>query len=104
MTIATDPGYDLATVQRARGDSPLEVRQGLATTYHWAARAQPALDVALAADGRPARTVTALLAGQGPGQRAAWRALLDDAQQALDRPPGLGAVALIASDRHGTAA
>ena len=100
MTISTDKGYDLATVQQARGDSPLEVRQGLATSHHWGARAQDGLEVALAADGRPTRTVLDLLGSLGPGQRAAWRALLEDAQQALDRPSGLGAVALVSSPRH----
>jgi hypothetical protein len=104
MTITTDARYDLATLQRARGDSPLEVRQGLATAYHWTARAEPSLDVALAADGRPARTMTAVLSGLGPGQRAAWRALLEDAQQALDRPTGLGTVPLAINQRHSTRA
>jgi hypothetical protein len=103
MTITTDRGYDLATLQRARGDSPLEVRQGQATTYHWAARAEPHLDLALAADGRPARTVTALLSGLGPGQRAALRALLEDAASHLDRSAGLGAATLALSERHSTA-
>jgi hypothetical protein len=104
MTITTDQGYDLATLQHARGDSPLEVRQGLATTYHWVARAEPRLDLALAADGRPARTMTAVLSGLGPGQRAALRALLEDAAYHLDRPPGLGAAPLAVSERHSTAA
>ena len=91
MTITTDQGYDLATLQQARGDSPLEVRQGLATTYHWVARAEPHLDLAVTDDGRPARTMTAVLNGLGPGQRAALRALLEDAAAHVDRSPGLGA-------------
>ena len=104
MTITTDARYDLAILQRARGDSPLEVRQGLAMTYHWAARAEEGVDLALAADGRPARTVLDRLAGLGPGQRAALRALLADAQEHLDRPTGLAAVPLAVSPRHSTAA
>jgi hypothetical protein len=104
MTTTIGSAYDLATLQRARGDSPLEVRQGLATTYHWVARAEPHLDLALAADGRPARTMTAVLNGLGPGQRAALRALLEDAASHLDRSPGLGAVPLANCPRHSTAA
>ena len=96
--------YDLAALQQARGDVPLEVRQGLATTYHWVARAEEGVAMALAADGHPARTVLDRLGGLGPGQRAAWRALVEDAQQALDRRPALGAVALLASPRHTTRA
>ena len=80
------------------------MRHGLATTHQWGARAEDGLEVALAADGRPARTVLDRLGGVGPGQRAAWRALLEDARQALDRPPGLAVVALVASTRHGTGA
>ncbi len=104
MTTTIGSAYDLATLQRARGDSPLEVRQGLATTYHWVARAEPHLDLALAADGRPARTMTAVLNGLGPGQRAALRALLEDAAFHLDRSPGLGAAPLAICPRHNTAA
>jgi hypothetical protein len=104
MTITTDRGYDLATLQQAQDDSPLEVRQGLATTYHWVARAEPHLDLALTHDGRPARTMTAVLNGLGPGQRAALRALLEDAAYHLDRSAGLGAATLAISQRHSTAA
>ena len=104
MTTTMGSAYDLATLQRARGDSPLEVRQGLATTYHWVARAESHLDLALAADGRPARTMTAVLYGLGPGQRAALRALLEDAASHLDRSPELGATALAICPRHSTAA
>ena len=104
MTIRVGSAYDLATAQQARGDSPLEARQGLATTYHWVARVGAGVDMALAADGRPVRTVIDMLNGQGPGQRAAWRALLEDAQDALDQHPLVGKVALVASPRHGTGA
>ncbi len=104
MTLTTDQGYDLATLQRARGDSPLEVRQGLATTYHWVARAEPHLDLAFTDDGRPARTMTAVLNGLGPGQRAALRVLLEDAAFHLDRSPGLGAAPLAICPHHSTAA
>ena len=104
MTITTDQGYDLATLQQARGDSPLEVRQGLATTYHWVARAEPHLDLAVTDDGRPARTMTAVLNGLGPGQRAALRALLEDAAAHVERSPGLGAAPLAICPRHSTTA
>ena len=104
MTTAARLAYDVGTLLLARGDAPLEVRQGLATTYQWAARAEAGLDLALAADGRPARTVLDRLAGLGPGQRAALRALLADAQEHLDRPLGLAAVPLAVSPRHSTAA
>ena len=104
MTTATGNAYDLSTLLLARGGAPLEVRQGLATTYQWAARAEEGLDLALTADGRPARTVTDLLGGLGPGQRATLRALLADAQGALECPPGLGAAPLVVSPRHSTAA
>ena len=33
MTTTATPGYDLGTLLLARGVSPLEVRQGLATTF-----------------------------------------------------------------------
>ncbi len=104
MMITTDRGYDLATLQQAQGDSPLEIRQGLATTYHWVARAEPHLDLALTGDGRPARTMTTILNGLGPGQRAALRALLEDATSHIDRSPGLGAAPLTVCQRHSTAA
>ena len=104
MTTTIGSAYDLATLQRARGDSPLEVRQGLATTYHWVARAEPHLDLAVTDDGRPARTMTAVLNGLGPGQRAALRALLEDAASDLDRSPGLDAAPLAISECHSTAA
>ena len=104
MTTAVGSVYDLATLQRARGDSPLEVRQGLATTFHWVTRAETYLDLALTSDGHPARTMTAVLNGLGPGQRATLRALLEDAAYHLDRPPGLGATPLAISPGQSTAA
>ena len=103
MTTATGRTYDLATLERARGNAPLEVRRGLATTYQWAARAEAGLDLALTAAGRPARTVTDLLSGLGPGQRAALGALLADAEQHLDRLTGREAAPLLVSPRHSTA-
>ena len=104
MTTTTAPGYDLATLQQARADSPLEVRHGLATTYQWVARAQRGLDTAIAADGRVAQTVTDLLNGLGPGQRATLRALLEDAQDYLAGHPDVGARGLTVSPRGGTGA
>ena len=104
MTTTLGSAYDLATLQQAQGESPLEVRQGLATTYRWVARAQDGLEVAIAADGRVAQSVTDLLTGPGPGQRAALRALLEDAASHLDRSPELGATALAICPRHSTAA
>ena len=53
MTTTIGSAYDLATLQRARGDSPLEVRQALATTYHWVARAEPHLHLALTGEAAP---------------------------------------------------
>ena len=102
MTTAAGRTYDLATLEQARGDAPLEVRRGLATTYQWAARAEEGLDLALTAEGRPARTVTDLLSGLGPGQRAALGALLADAEHHLDQLTGLAVAPLVASPQHGT--
>ena len=96
--------YNLATLRQARGDSPLEVRQGLATTYHWVARAEEGIEMAVAADGQPARTVLDLLGSPGPGQRAALRALLEDAAARLDRPSRLGAAPLAICPRRSTCA
>jgi CheY-like chemotaxis protein len=104
MTTAAGRSYDLATLEQARGNAPLEVRQGLAITYQWAARAEEGLDLALTAEGRPARTVTDLLSGLGPGQRAALGTLLADAEQHLDRLAGRAAAPLVVSPRHGTGA
>ncbi len=103
MTTTAEPGYDLATLQQARLAFPLQVHQGIATSYQWVARADDHLNTVIAGDGHIAHNVTDFLNSPGPGHRATMRALLEDAQHYVSQHPELWAVPLSIDNRASTA-
>jgi hypothetical protein len=85
MTAKLGCWYDLPTLQRARLDSPLQVHDGVATTFLWVARACQTVDFD-AKDGLP-QVDNSFVYLTLPGYRATMRAVLDDAQHYVDRHP-----------------